>query len=192
MKLIIGLGNPGGKYIHTRHNVGFVAVDQLAQWLSITVDRSMHQALVGQAVYAGEKIVLAKPQTFMNLSGYAVTKLLNWFKIPPAHLVVIYDDLDLPPGRLRIRNQGSAGGHRGMDSVIGQLGRQDFTRVRIGIGRPPVPGPEVVDWVLSRPSPDEEAEIDKVLNMLPEVCGELIKAGTASAMNKYNQYKSAD
>lgn len=186
MKLLVGLGNPGIKYALTKHNVGFLAVDRLAGWLNIEVNRSTLRSFVGQGVYAGEKIILAKPQTYMNLSGEAVVALLNWYKLTPAELIVIYDDLDLPPGRLRIRERGSAGGHRGLASVIGQIGCDDFVRVRIGIGRPPVPGPEVINWVLARPIPEDEEKITRVLDIVPKVVEEIIRNGVISAMNKFN------
>jgi PTH1 family peptidyl-tRNA hydrolase len=186
LKLLVGLGNPGIKYALTKHNVGFLAVDRLAGWLNIEVNRSTLRSFVGQGVYAGEKIILAKPQTYMNLSGEAVVALLNWYKLTPAELIVIYDDLDLPPGRLRIRERGSAGGHRGLASVIGQIGCDDFVRVRIGIGRPPVPGPEVINWVLARPIPEDEEKITRVLDIVPKVVEEIIRNGVISAMNKFN------
>lgn len=116
--------------------------------------------------------------------------MLNWYKLPPADLTVIYDDLDLPPGRLRIRDRGGAGGHRGLASIIDLLGTGDFVRVRIGIGRPPVPGPEVADWVLARPGSGDEENIVRVLETVPEVVGEIINAGAVSAMNKFNGNKT--
>lgn len=190
MRLIVGLGNPGLKYALTRHNIGFRAIDRLANWLNTTVDRPFLRSLVGQGVYVGEKIILAKPQTYMNLSGDAVALLLHWYKLTPDQLTVIYDDLDLPPGRLRIRDRGTPGGHRGLASIIGRLGAGDFVRVRIGIGRPPVPGPEVADWVLARPVPGDEEKITRVVETLPEVLEEIIKVGVISAMNKFNGNKT--
>jgi PTH1 family peptidyl-tRNA hydrolase len=187
LKLVVGLGNPGSKYAATRHNVGFQAVDLVARALETVVDRPFLRSLVGQGVYHGEKIILAKPQTYMNLSGEAVVRLLQWYKLAPPDLVVIYDDLDLEPGRLRIRDRGGAGGHRGVASVIQMLDTADFVRVRVGIGRPPVRGPEVVDWVLGRPSPGEALAIDRVLQVVPEVVWELVDGGVAAAMNKFNR-----
>lgn len=190
MKLVVGLGNPGAKYALTRHNAGFMAVDRLAERLSTPVERTFLRSLVGQGVWAGEKIILAKPQTYMNLSGQAVVALLNWYKLAPADLIVIYDDLDLPPGRLRIRDRGSAGGHRGLASIINLLGTGDFIRVRIGIGRPPVPGPGVADWVLARPAPEDMETISRVLETVPGVVEEIVRAGVVSAMNKFNGNKA--
>lgn len=187
MKLVVGLGNPGPQYAVTRHNAGFMAVDQVAErLLQVRVDRPFQRALVGQGFHRGEKIVLAKPQTYMNLSGEAVSRLLRWYKLKPADLVVIYDDLDLEPGRLRIRARGGDGGHKGLASIIGHLGTGDFVRVRVGIGRPPAVGPEVPDWVLSRPAPGEEEAIRRALEMVPEVIREIADRGHESAMNRFN------
>ncbi|MCG8402441.1 MAG: aminoacyl-tRNA hydrolase [Firmicutes bacterium] len=182
-----GLGNPGLQYAATRHNVGFMAVDLMAEHLQTRVDRRFQRAFVGQGIHRGEKIILAKPQTYMNLSGEAVVPLLRWYKIKPAALTVVYDDLDLEPGRLRIRVRGGDGGHRGLASIIALLGTGDFVRVRIGIGRPPTPGPEVADYVLSRPAPGEEEAVTRVLRMVPEVLLEIFARGPESAMNRFNR-----
>jgi len=186
MKLVVGLGNPGLQYAATRHNVGFRAIDLVAKHLQTRVDRSFQRALVGQGNYQGRKLLLAKPQTFMNLSGEAVSRLLRWYKLAPVNLTVIYDDLDLEPGRFRIRARGGTGGHRGLASIMGILGTGDFARIRLGIGRPPVNGPDVADWVLSRPAPGEEEAINRTLALVPEVLWEIIEKGPESAMNRYN------
>jgi len=186
MKLVVGLGNPGLQYAATRHNVGFMAVDLVAEHLQTRVERSFQRALVGQGNYRGRKVLLAKPQTYMNLSGEAVSRLLRWYKLAPADLTVIYDDLDLEPGRLRVRARGGTGGHRGLSSIIGILGTGDFARIRLGIGRPHASGPDVPDWVLTRPAPGEEEAIKRTLAMVPEVLGEIIEKGPESAMNRYN------
>jgi len=186
MKLVVGLGNPGAQYAATRHNVGFMAVDLAAEYLQTRVDRSFKRALVGQGSYRGRKVLLAKPQTYMNLSGEAVSGLLRWYKLTPADLTVIYDDLDLEPGRLRVRARGGTGGHRGLSSITGILGTGDFARIRLGIGRPPANGPEVPDWVLNRPAPGEEEAIKRALNMVPDVLWEIIEKGPESAMNRFN------
>lgn len=190
LKLVVGLGNPGTRYAATRHNAGFRAVDLVAERLQTVVDRPFLHALVGQGLHHDEKIVLAKPQTYMNLSGEAVARLLHWYKLSPAAMVVIYDDLDLEPGRLRIRERGGDGGHRGMASIINHLGTGDFVRVRVGIGRPPAEGPGVVDWVLGRPSPGEEELINKVLRVVPDALLEIFAKGAGPAMNKYNNWKA--
>ena len=186
MKLVVGLGNPGLQYATTRHNVGFMAVDLVANQLQTQVDRPFQRALVGQGDHRGRKVLLAKPQTYMNLSGEAVSRLLRWYKLEPADLTVIYDDLDLEPGRLRIRARGGTGGHRGLSSIISTLGTGDFARIRLGIGRPPSNGPDVPDWVLSRPAPGEEEAINRTLAMVPEVLWEIVEKGPESAMNRYN------
>jgi len=183
---VAGLGNPGPQYAATRHNVGFMAVDLIAEHLKLRIDRSFKRALVGQGNYQEWKVLLAKPQTFMNLSGEAVSDLLRWYKLTPADLIVIYDDLDLAPGRLRVRANGGTGGHRGLASITAMLGTGDFARIRLGIGRPPVPGPAVPDWVLTRPAPAEEEAIKQTLALTPEVLWEIIAKGPESAMNRFN------
>ncbi|MDR2656608.1 MAG: aminoacyl-tRNA hydrolase, partial [Oscillospiraceae bacterium] len=145
--LIIGLGNPGITYAHTRHNAGFDALDECAQITGITVNRTRSRALTGSGVWRGKRLALVKPQTYMNDSGSAVSGLLQWYK--PGVLIVIYDDVDLPLGGLRVRGSGSAGTHNGMRSIIAALGVEDFPRVRVGIGKPP-PEWDIKDWVLSR------------------------------------------
>ena len=188
MQLVVGLGNPGLQYVATRHNVGFMAVDIMAERLQTRFDRRFQRALVGQGAYRGEKIILVKPQTYMNLSGEAVVPLLRWYKMKPAALTVVYDDLDLEPGRLRVRVRGGDGGHRGLASIIDLLGTGDFVRVRIGIGRPPALGPEVPYYVLSRPAPGEEEEaVGRVLRVVPEVLLEIFARGPESAMNRFNR-----
>lgn len=183
---MVGLGNPGAQYAATRHNVGFMAVDAVAENLQIRVDRSFKRALVGQGSCRGRKVLLAKPQTYMNLSGEAVSSLLRWYKLTPADLTVIYDDLDLEPGRLRIRARGGTGGHRGLASITGILGTGDFARIRLGIGRPPVNGPEVTGWVLNRPAPGEEEAIRRTLALVTDVLQEIMENGPESAMNRFN------
>ena len=149
MYVVVGLGNPGSKYEHTRHNAGFDVVTLLADKLDIKLDKLKCKAVYGEGRLAGEKIILAQPQTFMNLSGESVVALVNWFKVDMGHLIVVYDDIDLPLGRLRVREKGSAGTHNGMKSIIYLLGRDDFPRVRMGVGAPP-PDWDLADWVLSR------------------------------------------
>lgn len=148
MYVIVGLGNPGAKYAHTHHNVGFDVVEILSQRLHIPIERNRCKAQVGEGSYAGERVALCRPQTFMNMSGESVVALCNWYKPEYDQLIVIYDDVDLPFGRVRVRAKGSAGTHNGMRSVIYLLGRDDFPRVRVGIGRPPE-GWELADYVLT-------------------------------------------
>ena len=147
--LIVGLGNPGREYQSTRHNAGFRAIDLLAEKLGCKIDRSKFQGLYAQVNYGGGKLFLLKPQTYMNLSGRAVLQLSAYYSIPPERIIVLFDDISLPPGRLRIRAEGSAGGHNGIKSIIAEVGSQDFPRVKIGVGAKPNPEFDLADWVLS-------------------------------------------
>lgn len=148
MYIIVGLGNPGKKYEHTRHNVGFDVVEILSQKYDIPLLKLRCKAVVGEGMIRGQRVVLAQPQTFMNLSGESVVELMNWYKAEPEHLIVVYDDVDLPEGRLRFRPSGSAGTHNGMRNIIYLLGKENFPRVRVGIGRP-AEGWDMKDWVLA-------------------------------------------
>jgi PTH1 family peptidyl-tRNA hydrolase len=188
MHLVVGLGNPGREYARTRHNMGFMLVDLLARKLGVAVEKPLLKAHTGKAaVSAGNTIILAKPQTFMNLSGHSVVALMNWFKIPVDGLIVAYDDLDLPPGKIRIRPGGGHGGHRGMESIINQLGSGGFPRVRIGIGRPQNQDHEVSDWVLGRQSEEEEKLAAEALERACEAVITLVRQGAEAAMNRYNR-----
>lgn len=158
MYVVVGLGNPGRQYARTRHNSGFDALEILASRLSIRLTKLKCKALIGEGVFGGERIALAQPQTFMNLSGESVSQLVSWYKIDLSHLIVVYDDCDLPFGKLRVREKGSAGTHNGMRSILYQLGSEDFPRVRIGIGRPPE-GWELADYVLTGYQTQEERKI---------------------------------
>lgn len=187
MKLIVGLGNPGREYAATRHNAGFMVIDRLAPDMGVAVEKKMFKALVGQGRIEGEKVVLAKPQTYMNLSGEAVSALLNWYKLTTADLIVIYDDLDLPPGKLRIRSGGGSGGHKGMQSIIQVLGTENFLRVRVGIGRPAEPDFETADYVLSRFGGNEAKEVEEALDLAAEAVRCIVRDGVERAMNLYNK-----
>lgn len=186
MKLVVGLGNPGRQYAQSRHNTGFMAVDVVADQLGIKLDKTFMRAIVGQGLHKGEKIILAKPQTYMNLSGEAVVKLLNWYKLSAGDMTVIYDEMDLEPGKIKVRQRGGDGGHRGLASIINLLGTGDFNRLRIGIGRPAEKGPDVVNWVLGRPNPEDTGAINRALESVPEVLWEIVEHGVGAAMNKYN------
>lgn len=187
MKLIVGLGNPGREYALTRHNAGFMVIDRLAGSLGAPVDKKMFKALVGQGLISGQKVIMAKPQTYMNLSGEAVAPILNWYKLEASDLLVIYDDLDLPPGRLRLRPGGGAGGHKGVQSIIQQLGTDNFTRIRVGIGRPEEPGYDTADFVLGRFNLQEAELIDQALTVAVEALRCIIGEGLDYAMNLYNR-----
>ncbi len=158
MHLIVGLGNPGTKYAHTRHNVGFDVVEVLSQKTGITAWRDRCKASVAEGLYKGEKLVLARPQTFMNLSGVSVLALAQWFKAEPSQVLVVYDDIDLPLGKLRLRASGSAGTHNGMRSIIEEYRRQDFPRLRVGIGPKPE-NFELADFVLSHYAGEAERKV---------------------------------
>ncbi|MHB1005797.1 MAG: aminoacyl-tRNA hydrolase [Chloroflexota bacterium] len=183
MRLIVGLGNPGRRYADSRHNVGFRCVDELARRLSINLTRQSYSAYVGGGFLGSEKVLLAKPQTYMNASGESVWPLLRYYGLSPADLVVVFDDMDLPFGRLRVRERGSAGGHRGMLSIIGSLGTEEFPRVRVGIGRPPG---EAKDYVLGRFSPAEAKELAEVVERAADAVETLVREGIAATMNTYN------
>ena len=179
--VIAGLGNPGAKYDGTRHNVGFLALDLLAQELGASVNRSRFKALCGEGVIAGQRVLLLKPQTFMNLSGEAVVQLVNWYKPEEDQLIVVYDDVDLPEGKLRFRPSGSAGTHNGMRNIIYLLGRDNFPRVRVGIGRP-AEGWDMKDWVLASYQTKELREtMFTAYNNAADVVAELIEKGVESA-----------
>lgn len=183
MKMIIGLGNPGDKYEKTRHNVGFMLVDMLAVDLKVAVSKSKYQALLGEAQLDGEKIILVKPQTYMNLSGEAVGQLVRWYKLAVEDILVVYDDMDLPFGKLRIRSSGGPGGHNGMKSIIAHLGTNKFNRMRIGIGQP---GVGDVDHVLGRFSKQELAAIEQIINKTIQAIYTFVQQDLNAAMNKFN------
>lgn len=185
MKIITGLGNPGDKYAGTRHNAGFAALLRLSDKADIRIDRSEHKALTGHGIIEGEKVILAMPQTFMNLSGEAVSGLLHFYKCGPEDLIVIYDDIDLDTGRLRIRKQGSAGGHNGMKSIIRLIGTEDFVRIRIGIGHKPSQM-DLADYVLGRFSGEDLPVMRKAADDAADAAQMIIGSGADAAMNKYN------
>lgn len=184
--LIVGLGNPGPKYEKTRHNAGFRALELLAKELDCKVNRGKFQGLYGQAVYAGQKLILLEPQTFMNLSGDSVRQAAAFYKVPPARIIVLFDDISLPPGRVRVRADGSAGGHNGIKSIIAQLGSQSFPRVKIGVGAKPHPDYDLADWVLSSFSAQEEKALVPALERAGKAALCVIEHGVPEAANRYN------
>ena len=184
--LIVGLGNPGKEYERTRHNAGFRALDVLAKDLGCKIDRLKFQGLYAQTNYQGKKLFLLKPQTYMNLSGRSVLQLSAYFNIPPQRIIVLFDDISLPPGRLRIRADGSAGGHNGIKSIIAELGSQAFPRVKIGVGAKPHPEQDLADWVLSSFSSKEEADISTALDRAAEAALCIIDKSVPEAANRYN------
>lgn len=187
MLLVVGLGNPGAKYAHTRHNVGFDVVSVLAQKTEIKLSRVRCRALVGEGTWAGERLVLAQPQTYMNLSGESVASLVNWYKPGPDRVVIVYDDIDLPPGKLRVRASGSAGTHNGMRSIVGLLGRTDIPRVRVGIGGKPESW-ELANWVLAHYTTEAERKeaFDAYMNAADAILC-IAEHGVEAAMREYNR-----
>lgn len=184
--LIVGLGNPGPQYEKTRHNAGFRALDVLAEQLSCRVDRGKFQSLYGQAGFQDKKLILLKPQTFMNLSGDAVLQAVRYWKLKPEQVVVLFDDISLPPGRLRVRGEGSAGGHNGIKSVIARLGSQEFPRVKIGVGAKPHPDYDLADWVLSTFSAPEERDLGGALERAAQAALCIAEHGVYEAANRFN------
>lgn len=184
--LIVGLGNPGKEYERTRHNTGFRAIDILADKLGCKIDKAKFQGLYGQAAYSGAKLFLLKPQTYMNLSGRSVVQLSAYYGIPPQRIIVLFDDISLAPGRLRIRGDGSAGGHNGIKSIIAELGSQDFPRVKIGVGAKPKPEFDLADWVLSSFSAKEEKDLTFSLENAADAALVIVEKGVSEAANKFN------
>lgn len=184
--LIVGLGNPGREYERTRHNAGFRAIDLLAEKLGCKIDKAKFQGLYGQVNYNGGKLFLLKPQTFMNLSGRSVLQLSAYYSIPPERIIALFDDISLPPGRLRIRAEGSAGGHNGIKSIISEVGSQEFPRVKIGVGAKPNPEFDLAAWVLSTFSAKEEKDLRFALENAADAALTIIDKGVPEAANRYN------
>ncbi|MBL4954206.1 aminoacyl-tRNA hydrolase [Neobacillus sp. OS1-32] len=186
MRLIVGLGNPGRQYEHTRHNVGFDTIDELSKRLNIPLSQSKWKGLYGIGQASGQKVLLLKPLTFMNLSGEAVRAVIDYYQIEIEDLLIIYDDLDLPVGKIRLRQKGSPGGHNGIKSIVAHLGTQEFNRIRIGIDRPE-PGVSIIDYVLGRFRPDESAAIQAALKKSAEACEAWLTLPFLQVMNQYNK-----
>ncbi len=187
--LIVGLGNPGKDYTHTRHNCGFRALDILAKNLGCKVDKGKFQGLYCQTNYNGKKLFLLKPQTYMNLSGRSVLQLSAYYNIPPNRIIVLFDDISLEPGRLRVRADGSAGGHNGIKSIISELGSQDFPRVKIGVGAKANQEQDLADWVLSGFSAAEQKAMESALANAADAALCIMDTGTQEAANRYNGVK---
>lgn len=186
MYIIAGLGNPGKQYAQTRHNVGFDTIDILADKYNISVDTKKHKALCGKGMIEGQKVVLAKPQTFMNLSGESVRELVDFYKIDPEEeLIVIYDDISLEPGKIRIRKKGSAGGHNGIKNIIAQLGTQNFQRIKVGVGEKPK-GWDLADYVLGHFSKEDRGLVDDALKRAAGAVELMVQGEVDQAMNQFN------
>ncbi len=188
VKVIVGLGNPGRQYEHTRHNAGFWVVDELARRWNINLNSKKFRSIVAEGHYAGEKVVLVKPQTYMNLSGLAVQEIVRYWPVDFADLLVIYDDLDMDPYRIRLRSKGSSGGHRGVASIIDLLQTDEFPRLKIGIGRPQG-SMSVPDYVLAQLSPEELAAYQDAVQQCADAVEAWISLGIEQAMNQYNSTK---
>ena len=184
--LIVGLGNPGREYEKTRHNCGFRAIDSLADQLGCRIDKAKFQGLYGQTNYKGKKLLLLKPQTFMNLSGRSVLQLSAYFNVPPQRIIVMFDDISLEPGRLRVRKDGSAGGHNGIKTIIAEVGSQEFPRVKIGVGAKPHPEYDLANWVLSTFTALEEKALEPALKWAGEAALCIIDHGVPETANRYN------
>ena len=185
MRLIVGLGNPGDRYQHTRHNVGFRCIDLMAREWGINLSERRAKAVLGRGNHLGQDVVLAKPRTFMNNSGEGVAYLLTRFGAKPDDLVVVYDEMDLPLGRMRLRPNGSPAGHNGIRSIIGELGTPNFARIRVGIGHPDLRGAQV-SHVLNRFSEEEAPEIARVVKQVAEAVDCLLEESITVAMNRFN------
>lgn len=184
MYIIVGLGNPGKRYDGTRHNVGFETIDLLARKNNIDINRLKHKALCGQGHIGGKKVMLVKPQTFMNLSGQTLLDIVQFYKMDVKNIIVVYDDVDIDTGSIRIREKGSAGSHNGMKSIIYQIQTDQFPRVRIGIGRPEFG--DLADYVLGRFPKDELAAISDAIERAALACETIVEDGVSLAMNRYN------
>ena len=186
MYAVFGLGNPDKEYDKTRHNIGFDVIDELASQMGVEVKTKRHKALCGIGNIGGEKVILVKPQTYMNLSGESVRELVDFYKIDPEEeLIIIYDDIALAPGKLRVRAKGSAGGHNGIKNIIAHLGTQQFSRIRIGVGEKPA-GWDLADYVLGRFPAEEEPTIRTALEQTVKACETILTDSVEAAMNQFN------
>ena len=184
--LIAGLGNPGSEYEKTRHNTGFMSLDLLAARLQVKVSKERFKALTAQADFDGQRLLLMKPLTFMNASGIAIEAAAHFYKIPPERIIVLFDDISLPVGRLRVRAEGSAGGHNGIKSIVQELQSQAFPRVKVGVGQKPHPDYDLADWVLSTFSAQEEKALAPVITWAGQAALEIMQHGCQAAANLFN------
>lgn len=184
--LIVGLGNLGEEYEGTRHNAGFEVVDLLAGELGVKVQRLKFKALTAAAEVGGQKVLLMKPTTYMNLSGEAVEQAASFYKVPPERILVISDEVALPPGKLRIRASGSAGGHNGLKNIIAHIHSEQFPRIRVGVGNKPHPDYDMADWVLGRPAGEDRKAMDKAEKKAAEAIGVILEKGISTAMGRFN------
>ncbi len=184
--LIVGLGNPGAEYDNTRHNTGFMALDTIAKAYQTEIKKIQFKGLTGRAAIEGHSCLLLKPQTFMNASGQSVVAAMNFYKIPIEKVVVLFDDISLPPSKLRIRRKGSDGGHNGIKNIIYLTGKDAFPRVKLGVGAKPNPQYDLAAWVLSHYQKEELAELEKALKVCPDIIRLIVTGQIDTAMNRYN------
>ena len=185
--IVACLGNPGPKYENTRHNVGFVTADYIAEKRGFRIDRLKFEALTGECIISGRRTLFLKPSTFMNLSGRSVAAAMNFYKLPPERVVVICDDISLAPGRIRIRPHGSAGGHNGLKNIIYLTNSDQFSRIRVGVGAKPSPEYDLVDWVLGVPSAEDRKLIEDAIRRVDESLDLVVAGEIEKAMNRYNK-----
>lgn len=187
MYIIVGLGNPSKEYVNTRHNIGFDTIDAIADKYNINVMELKHRAKIGKGYIGGAKVVLAKPLTFMNLSGESVRAIIDYYKVEPEmELIVISDDISLPPGQLRVRKKGSAGGHNGLKNIIKHLGSENFQRIRMGVGEKPKDY-DLVDWVLGHFNKEDRKAVDEAIGKAVQAVEIILKDGADAAMNEFNR-----
>lgn len=184
--LIAGLGNPGREYEKTRHNTGFLALDMLAKKLGVRINKVKFKGELGQCDYHGRRLILLKPQTYMNASGLSIEPCAHFYKIPPEHIIVIFDDVSLPVGKIRVRKNGSAGGHNGIKSIISGLGTDQFPRVKVGVGEKPHPDYDLADWVLSAIAPEDQEAFSRALTNAAQAALCIAEEGTEKAASAYN------
>lgn len=184
--LIVGLGNPGREYENTRHNCGFIALDYLSQKLNCKINKIKFKSTIGECEINSHRCLLMKPSTYMNLSGQAVVEAMNFYKIPPQNVIVIFDDISLDVGKMRIRRKGSDGGQKGMQNIIYLSGSQDFPRIKVGIGKKPHPDYDLKKWVLSRFSTSEQKLIEPLLENIYDALSHMVDNNIDKAMNLYN------
>lgn len=187
MYLVVGLGNPGKEYEHTRHNVGFDIIDLMSRKYNIELNRKKFKGIYGDGTICSERVMFLKPMTYMNLSGESIREVLNFYKIPNENIIIIYDDISLQVGKIRIREKGSAGGHNGIKSIIANLNSEVFTRIKVGVGEPEYSN--LVSHVLGKFSDEERNKLDKVFEEIHKIIEVIITKGASEAMNKFNGFK---